>query len=124
MDDFLSFWYQQPLFDSIKKNKKFPLLLSKRLENNPHLLAQSLRMMGLGKQPSLWKGGEKINFPILLLTGEFDRKFCNILKDTHLAFPHSEYQIIKNAGHNAHFEQPDLYNKCVNQFLKKYRENN
>lgn len=119
LDKFLKYWYQQPLFESIKKNKNFPSLFSKRLKNDPHLLATSLRMMGLGKQPSLWKAGERMEIPILLLTGEFDRKFCNILKEAHSAFPHSDFQIIANAGHNVRFEQPTAYYKCVNQFLKK-----
>ena len=89
LDKFLKYWYQQPLFDTIKKNKNFPLLFLKRLENDPYSLANSLRMMGLGKQPSLWKAGARMEIPILLLTGEFDRKFCNILKEAHSTFLHS-----------------------------------
>ena len=121
-DKFLTDWYRQPLFQSLKNNKKFPKLFLQRLENNPHLLAISLRMMGLGAQPSLWKAGQRIDTPILLLTGEFDRKFRNILSDTHAVYPRSELRIIEKAGHNAHFEQPLTYYKLVDQFLNKYGE--
>ena len=78
--------------------------------------------MGVGVQPSLWNSCKNINIPILLLAGEFDRKFCNIIRDMKNINNDFELSIIKNAGHNVHVEQPELYHHQITKFLTSIRE--
>ena len=47
-------WYQQPIFNSIRKHNAFGKLLKRRLDNNGKQLAYALRGMSTGRQESLW----------------------------------------------------------------------
>jgi len=122
LDDFLANWYNQPLFETIKNAKSFDSIMKHRLNNDPEELVKSLKMMGVGVQPSLWSACTTINFPILLLAGEFDRKFCNIIRDMKNVNPNFQLKIMENAGHNIHVEQPDAYYQQVYKFLTSNRE--
>jgi 2-succinyl-6-hydroxy-2,4-cyclohexadiene-1-carboxylate synthase len=121
-EDFLKDWYEQPLFKTMQNYKDFDSIVKKRLNNNPDELAKALRMMGVGVQPSLWNACTTINIPILLLAGEFDRKFCNIIKDMNSINTDFEFEIIENAGHNVHIEQPEAYYERIYNFLTSIRE--
>jgi 2-succinyl-6-hydroxy-2,4-cyclohexadiene-1-carboxylate synthase len=123
LEYFLKDWYQQPLFKSIKNASGFDSLITKRLDNEPEELIKSLKMMGVGVQPSLWEACSKIKIPVLLLAGEFDRKFCNIIQDMKTINPEFEISFVNNAGHNVHFEQPELFYRHINKFLNRNREN-
>jgi 2-succinyl-6-hydroxy-2,4-cyclohexadiene-1-carboxylate synthase len=122
LEDFLNDWYQQPLFATIGQVKNFNSILKQRQNNDPFELAKALRMMGVGVQPSLWNACKMVNIPILLLAGEFDRKFCNILRDMNTVNTEFGVKIVKNAGHNVHLEQPDAYYKEIYKFLISIEE--
>jgi 2-succinyl-6-hydroxy-2,4-cyclohexadiene-1-carboxylate synthase len=79
-------------------------------------------MMGVGVQPSLWNACSSVNIPILLLAGEFDRKFCNIKQEMKNSNSDFELIIIENAGHNVHAEQPEVYFQNIYKFLTSIRE--
>jgi len=123
LEDFIADWYQQTLFQTLEKSKNFNSIVKRRRNNNSEELAKSLKMMGVGVQPSLWNACRTINIPILLLTGEFDRKFCSIIKDMNTINSDFNLEIIKNAGHNVHLEQPDAYFKQIHKFLTTIGEN-
>jgi 2-succinyl-6-hydroxy-2,4-cyclohexadiene-1-carboxylate synthase len=123
LDKFLENWYNQSLFETIKNTKSFISIIEQRLNNDPEELVKSIKMMGVGVQPSLWNACATINFPILLLAGEFDRKFCNIIRDMKNINQKFQLSIIENAGHNVHVEQPDAYYQQVYKFLTSNMEN-
>jgi 2-succinyl-6-hydroxy-2,4-cyclohexadiene-1-carboxylate synthase len=123
LDEFMKEWYQQSLFKTIKNSDSFDSLFKRRLNNHPDELVKSLKMMGVGVQPSLWNACSSINMPILLLAGEFDRKFCNIIRDMKNINSDFEIKIIENAGHNVHVEQPNVYIQLIYNFLTSIREN-
>ena len=116
-NQFLQEWYDQPLFNSLRQHRDFKKLLKKRKMNNPEELAVSLTALSTGKQPSLWDllSGNKI--PILLLVGELDPKFRRIARQMSRQCSTCRTKIIKNAGHNTHFESPCEYvDNCI-EFL-------
>ena len=115
-------WYEQPLFKTLQNTKSFNTIVKQRLNNNAEELAKSLRMMGVGVQSSLWNACKMVNIPILLLAGEFDRKFCNIINDMHTVNAEFVVNIVENAGHNVHVEQPDAYYEQIYKFLISIRE--
>ena len=114
--DFILNWYDRPLFKSLKKSPKFEKLIESRLTNNPLELAKSLRNMGTGNQPSLWKKLAQNQIPILLLAGEDDDKFQRINAEIASFCPAATLKIIPNAGHNIHFENIDNFGSVVRQF--------
>ncbi len=122
LGDFLRDWYGQSIFDSLRKNVKYPSLISGKMLNNPRELAIALRMMSTGNQPSLWKEWKSIDGPILLLAGEFDRKFCEIMSEMKQTNPNAELQIVKSSGHNMHFEKPSIFQAHIYNFLTNTRE--
>jgi 2-succinyl-6-hydroxy-2,4-cyclohexadiene-1-carboxylate synthase len=79
-------------------------------------------MMGVGVQPSLWEACRTIKIPILLLAGEIDRKFSNIKRDMKSANSDFNVQIIPNAGHNVHAEEPDEFYKQIYKYLTSIGE--
>jgi 2-succinyl-6-hydroxy-2,4-cyclohexadiene-1-carboxylate synthase len=122
LEDFLADWYQQPLFHTLVKSKNYTSMVNRRLNNSPEELSKSLRMMGVGVQPSLWNACRTINIPILLLAGEFDRKFSNIIRDMNSLNSEFNVQIIQKAGHNVHSEEPDGFYEQLYKFLTSIRE--
>jgi 2-succinyl-6-hydroxy-2,4-cyclohexadiene-1-carboxylate synthase len=110
-------WYDQPIFNSLRQHQDFKKLLKERNMNNPEDLAVSLTALSTSRQPSLWDllSGNKI--PILLMVGELDPKFRGIARQMSRQCPSCRTKIIKNAGHNIHFENPDEFvNRCI-EFL-------
>ncbi|MCT7968224.1 2-succinyl-6-hydroxy-2,4-cyclohexadiene-1-carboxylate synthase [Laspinema sp. D1] len=114
---FLSQWYQQPLFDSLRHHPSFDRLFQNRLQNQPKTLATSLRQMGSGSQPSLWELLPSHSVPLLLLVGEWDRKFQEINHQITQVCPVAQMEIIADSGHTIHWENPSAYLKSVINFF-------
>lgn len=117
--DFVDYWERLPLFDSQKNlpEQVRQNLKNQRLNNHPGGLANSLRGMGTGVQPSLWEKLQQLHLPTLLLTGELDSKFTQIARQMQARLPHAQHTIIPSAGHTIHLEQPELFNRTVLEFL-------
>src|SRR5256886_3987214 len=115
---FIERWEHLPLFAS---QRTLPFECSEalhrqRLQNNATGLAQSLRGVGTGVQPSLYTRLPTLHIPVLLIAGELDTKFTTIAKHMALALPHSQLHIISDAGHTVHLEQPQLFTSLVGDF--------
>jgi 2-succinyl-6-hydroxy-2,4-cyclohexadiene-1-carboxylate synthase len=117
---FVPYWERLPLFAS---QRALPAeirerLHKQRLQNRPEGLANSLRGMGTGVQPSLHERLPTLDLPVLLLAGELDPKFCAIAWQMCQALPRSSLEIIPGAGHTIHLEQPEQFDKSVLAFCQ------
>ena len=111
---FLQDWYNQPLFDSLRRHPDFEMLLKNRQRNDPGEMAKALISLGTGKQPSLWKFLPQNKIPMLLLVGELDDKYRRIAGQMCEKCSFCSMKVIKDAGHNIHFEKPDEFaNSCL-----------
>ena len=117
-NSFLQDWYANPLFSAFVKHPNYHQAIAKRLKNNPNNLAKSLKYMGLGVQPSLWKELASIQLPILLVAGELDPKFVAIGRRISCLSPQFQLKIVKNTDHNVHFEQSLDFVRLLSIFLK------
>ncbi|MDB9314871.1 2-succinyl-6-hydroxy-2,4-cyclohexadiene-1-carboxylate synthase [Spirulina sp. CS-785/01] len=115
--EFLTRWYNNPLFASLKPHPQFPTMYQRRLNNSPPHLATSLRYCGTGVQPSLWEKLPQLSSPLLLLVGDKDQKFLRINQKISQTCPTSQLQVIENCGHNIHLETPHRFSYTVKQFL-------
>ncbi len=62
----------------------------------------------------------KIEYPTLILTGEFDIELAKkIAKEWHTYLDNSEYFIIENAGHCANIDKPFVFYKVVKEFIDR-----
>jgi 2-succinyl-6-hydroxy-2,4-cyclohexadiene-1-carboxylate synthase len=118
---FVDFWESISLWES-QKQLSPPLKLALRqirLNNNPAGLANSLRGMGTGQQPSLWSKLKQIESATLLITGQLDHKFCGIAAEMLPTLPNSQHDTVQQAGHTVQLEQPVIWLQLTSDFLIK-----
>ncbi len=120
VEKFVEAWESQPLFASQQKrvpDDKRDQLRALRLKNSADGLANSLRGMGTGVQPSLWSQLPELYLPTCVIVGEEDRKFWRIGWEMFSSLPNSQLHILTQAGHTAHLEQPESYSQVVQGFI-------
>ncbi len=115
---FIERWENLPLFAS---QKSLPLerrkeLHKQRLQNSVTGLAQSLRGVGTGAQPSLHTRLPTLHIPVLLIAGELDTKFTTIARHMAQSLPQAQLHIIPAAGHTVHLERPQAFTSLVGNF--------
>lgn len=119
MAAFVERWEKLPLF--VTQQTLPPTVQSQlheqRLQNRPQGLANSLRGMGTGRQPSLWEQLTTLSVPALLLAGELDQKFKVIAQQMATYLPKATVTIVPEAGHTIHLEQPQAFQEHVLNFL-------
>ncbi|MFY4777281.1 2-succinyl-6-hydroxy-2,4-cyclohexadiene-1-carboxylate synthase [Metabacillus sp. RGM 3146] len=116
---FVDKWENISLFETQKRlpEKLRKCIREQRLQNVPEGLAGSLIGMGTGAQPSWWDRLNRFNKKVLLISGQWDTKFCMINEEMQSLLPEASLQIIKDSGHAVHVEQPQIFGKIVNEFL-------
>jgi len=125
LTSFVNYWESIPLFKTQKNLSKDAqqVIRNERLWQSSEGLAESLRTMGTGSQPSWWNQLTELKCPVLLLTGKLDEKFILINQQMTKLLPRSEFQIISNAGHAIHVEQPEIIGKIVKEFIVNQQSN-
>ncbi len=116
---FIEHWEKLPLFAS---QSRLPptvraALHQQRLRNRASGLAQSLRGVGTGVQPSLYAQLPTLKIPVLLIAGELDVKFTTIALSMARLLPRSQVCIVPGAGHAVHLEQPEKFDALIRQFI-------
>jgi 2-succinyl-6-hydroxy-2,4-cyclohexadiene-1-carboxylate synthase len=116
---FVEKWENISLFASQKRlpEKVQARIRAERLRNNEKGLANSLRGMGTGKQPSWWERLSEVTMPTLLICGERDEKFCRIASEMSQLMPNAVVSQISDSGHAIHVEQPEIFAKIVDEFI-------
>jgi len=112
-DSLISSWNSQKIFEHSKKTTKTPSHFSREL------LANILTMWSLGHQEPFFADLEKIDVPILWLTGQNDEKFTELGKKIIFKNKFSKHRIIAGAGHRIHCDQPELCCHLIKEFLTK-----
>jgi 2-succinyl-6-hydroxy-2,4-cyclohexadiene-1-carboxylate synthase len=115
---FVAYWEQLPLFasQSALPRETGEKLHEQRMHNRPIGLANSLRGVGTGMQPSLHDQLPELRIPVLLIAGELDTKYCAIAHHMAAVLPRSTLCIVSNAGHTVHLEQPAIFAMQVHRF--------
>lgn len=106
-------WYQQSVFASLTTEQRQHLVL-KRSDNLGAGIATMLLATSLAKQPQMLPILQKISLPIRYLCGEKDQKFKQLAIDSKL-----DFQVIKDAGHNIHIEQPVAFAHALLAFVNE-----
>jgi 2-succinyl-6-hydroxy-2,4-cyclohexadiene-1-carboxylate synthase len=91
-----------------------------RLANRPVGLANSLRGMGTGAQPSFHEAIRALALPFLALAGELDEKYADIARAMAAAAPLGRFEIVPGAGHAAQLEAPAPTAAAVLHFLHEH----
>jgi 2-succinyl-6-hydroxy-2,4-cyclohexadiene-1-carboxylate synthase len=123
IERFVEEWERQPLLalaphvaDDVRARQH-----AQRLGNSPTGLANSLRGMGAGQQMPVWSHLAVLDMPVQLIVGSNDRRYCVIAERMHSALPHAKLDVVVDAGHTVHLDQPrhftQLVRKCVDNKL-------
>jgi 2-succinyl-6-hydroxy-2,4-cyclohexadiene-1-carboxylate synthase len=107
LDSFLKAWYAQPLFDSLRTHPAFPEVLSRRLKQDPEVLARMLSQESLARQ-------EFILPKAVFLHGQFDQKYAQLYKNLNISSLE-----ISNAGHAAHLENPHECARAIREGIQR-----
>lgn len=117
--DFVDYWENIPMFDSQKTlpEAEQKQIREQRLLSCPIGLSNSLTGMGTGSQPSWWNELNQLSLSVLLITGELDKKFCEIADQMTALLSNCTWKIVKNCGHAIHVEKPEKFGTIVEEFL-------
>ena len=118
-ETFLKKWYSQQIFQEITESRNFDKLIADRLMNDPKMLAQALRFLGTGAQPSLWEELRKNKIPVLLLVGEHDIKFQTIAHEMTMSNRFFQTKTMVECSHNIHFQKPEQFAEYIKKFFAK-----
>lgn len=115
---FVDRWEKLPIFSS-----QSPELVARqravRLSQNPEGLAAALRGIGQASYEPIWARLSELTMPSLLLVGERDHRYVRAARRMAELVPSSELQLVRDAGHAAHLERPDLVAELVGNFLAR-----
>ena len=115
LDAFLDEWLAQPLFASLPPESD---QRAERLTNDPQALAATLRNLSTGRQASLWDRLPALSMPVLYLAGEQDDAYVRLGRQAVAAIgDNATLELVPDAGHAAHLEQPDFVAQRVRAFL-------
>ncbi|MBI5353565.1 MAG: 2-succinyl-6-hydroxy-2,4-cyclohexadiene-1-carboxylate synthase [Chloroflexi bacterium] len=114
MSAFVDKWYRMPLFASLNSNpEKLSAIKEAASRNDPRWMAKVIRELSPGLQTPLWDSLAKLSFPILLIAGEKDEKYVQVIKKMSERIPSAQKNIVSEAGHNVHAEQPEKYIELI-----------
>jgi len=82
-------------------------------------LSRTLRTVGTGVIPSVWKRLGEIDVPTLVMAGENDAKYRAIGVELARQLPHAEMNIVDKAGHAAHLEESWESARLMLEFLRR-----
>jgi 2-succinyl-6-hydroxy-2,4-cyclohexadiene-1-carboxylate synthase len=95
-----------------------PQEIAQRCTNTAISLATSLRMCGTGTQESLWDVLPALSMPVLLIAGAHDEAFCqHARRMKELIGSNATVQIVQDAGHSVHLEQPQTTAQLICDWL-------
>jgi 2-succinyl-6-hydroxy-2,4-cyclohexadiene-1-carboxylate synthase len=115
---FVSWWEANPI---LKPFRPLPRAVeervrSRRFNHDPLGLAAALRRLGAGAMPNLWDRLREVKVPTLLLAGEGDKRYCEVMGDMAKLMPDARLVVIPEAGHAIHREQPEKVRDAVLTF--------
>jgi len=119
IEGFVNRWERLPLFAS---QARLPedvraRLRAQRLQNTPTGLANSLRGLGQGVQLPMHEFLPQLRIPTLLVAGALDPDYCERGREMSQLIMGARLEIVPDAGHAVHLEQPEAFRHLVAEFL-------
>jgi len=121
VEAFFDYWERLPLFASQRDLPREirAFIREQRLRQNPRGLANTLRGASVGVQSSVRERLPSLVIPVLCIVGEKDAKFRAIGEEMCELLPDGNLSLIPGAGHCAHLERSQEFNRTVLGFLRQ-----
>lgn len=111
-DGFLSAWYAQPLFASLRASPAFAPVVARRRAclsepRTRECWATILEACSPGRCAPRWGAAARLGSRLAAVYGALDDKFAGIARRLHGLSPQTPTIAVPGAGHAAHVEQPE-----------------
>lgn len=118
---FVEFWRQRPVIRSQERiaAPHRQAMRDRKLLNQAHGLAQTLRAIGTGHMSSVWDQLPHLDLPVLLVTGKDDPVFSDTAESMDALLVRSRAVVVEQAGHCVHLEQPESTGRVIRPFLEQ-----
>jgi 2-succinyl-6-hydroxy-2,4-cyclohexadiene-1-carboxylate synthase len=118
IDDIVARWERNPVFATqpgwlLAEQRRW------RLRNSPRDLAGLLRSAGQGAVPALWGRLGELSMPVLALAGAHDTDYVGIGERVAELVPLGRFELVADAGHAAHLEQPAAVRDAILAFIER-----
>jgi len=110
VSQFIPEWLSNPMFQGLLSQYAD---IPKRNRNTERGLADSLRYAGTGTQEPLWDQLKNLHIPVLIITGEQDKKFTDIGREMAAEISKSRFHTMTGVGHTCHLED-------ISQFVETF----
>ena len=119
IDWFAGYWASLPLFSGLaRRGPEFVAELDRsRRSLDAAGVAASLRGMGAGAMEPIWDRLAGIGCPCTFVAGAEDRRFVTFAERLASAVPHGRVEVVPDAGHAAHLEQPVAFARILTAHL-------
>jgi 2-succinyl-6-hydroxy-2,4-cyclohexadiene-1-carboxylate synthase len=119
IESFVSQWEALPIFATQRElaHEQRDAVRRMRLAQSPHALAAALRAFGVGAQNPLGPALDRLAMPVLLVAGERDSKYCQIVERMRERIPGARVEIVAESGHAVSLERPDRFTSLLESFL-------
>ena len=117
VDQFIDEWLAQPMFNNLPEDEADR---TERKFNTASGLANNLITAGTGSQFPLWDRLDELRIPVLIIAGANDAKFVALAERMHDLIALSQLEIVINAGHTVHFEQPAVVASLLEKWLRAH----
>ncbi len=116
IEDVVAIWERQPLFadqsDALVEAQR-----PGRLRHRPAELARLLRSAGQGVLEPVWHELLEFELPLLALAGARDEGYVVAAHRIADTAPHARAEIVEEAGHAAHLQQPEAVARLIATFV-------
>jgi 2-succinyl-6-hydroxy-2,4-cyclohexadiene-1-carboxylate synthase len=123
IDWFAAEWAARPMFAGLAR--RGPAFLAQLDEARRSLdasgVAASLRGMGAGAMEPLWERLPQITAPATFVAGAGDARFAAYAERLAAAVPRGRVELVPDAGHAAHLEQPGAFARTLAVHLAAHR---
>ena len=113
-------WERQPVFAG-QPPELVEAQRPGRLSHDPRDLAALLRTAGQGAPPPVWDRIAALPAPLLAIAGERDERYAEAARRLAGLAPRGRAELVPDAGHAAHLEQPDAVARLLLDFLSEAR---
>ena len=114
--EFLSVWYQQPVFsslsDSIRRDE-----VQRKIDRDGSDWPDIIRAYSVAVQPDFWPLLADLRQPTLVMAGSLDRKYAQTIARMGQVIPKCTVDIVPEAGHIIHREKADLVISAIQRFM-------
>lgn len=117
--EFLTEWYQQAVFSNVPADI-IQSEIDRKLQRDTAHWPAILHANSIANQPNYWEHLDRLQIPVLAISGEQDTKYCKIAVRLANELPTQvTSQIIAECGHMVHRERPLTLVEALADFTKR-----